>query len=68
MPRAYQSPEGRHRHVCRGCNCVWEHADDVEEFDEAHTCPQCGSYGWVWRYTGPEMPAYYDHHLAKKED
>lgn len=67
MPAEYQSPPGRHRHICRECGAIWEHADDAAGLIEAHTCPECGQGGWIWKYPGPGVPAHHDHHLATKE-
>lgn len=73
MAEEYQSPLGRHRHICRECGCVWEHAevdmaDDFACFIAAHTCPRCELAGWIWQYKGPDVPAYHDHHEANGEE
>lgn len=65
---SYESPDGRHRHECGVCGCVWEHSDDERGVDAAHHCPECGpdagTHGW-W-YHGDKAPQYHDHHKKRK--
>lgn len=40
---------GKHKHHCAACDVTWKHDDALpfvcspEQFDEAHSCPQCGA-------------------------
>lgn len=55
MPE-YQSPEGRHRHQCEGCDFIWEHNDSpLMGRAEDHVCPRCGRERW-WKYYGADPP------------
>jgi hypothetical protein len=55
-----------HTHKCRQCGTSWRHDDSLkrnqaitqEEFDEAHSCPNCGR----------EQRIIHKHSLCGKED
>lgn len=57
---AYESPAEYHRHQCKFCNYVWEHADinDIHHGDTgAHECPACHRCNWsLGIYEGPLSP------------
>lgn len=56
--------ENRHKHRCRKCDTIWEHADSCAGRDAAHKCPRCGEDEW-FAYHGDRDAEYRDHHLKQ---
>lgn len=52
--------DGKHKHQCDGCGCVWEHPNSRRGDEDAHVCPDCDTLlGGLWdHYHGPERPDY----------
>lgn len=54
--RTKPSQHDHHFHKCRACSRIWDHrTSEVElgtegQFDQAHTCPECGEQGCVWKF------------------
>ncbi len=58
----YTSPEGFHRHVCKVCGALFEHADPAERQPirnviRKHACPNCRAVA-LTDYTGEFAPDY----------
>ena len=59
----YTSPEGFHRHGCKGCGAIYEHADAVvpitslRDVIRKHGCPNCGAVA-LTDYSGEFAPDY----------